>query len=93
MSFGEWLSIIARSELGSDLDCSDINGMSELGSHLDCFELKGDEKALNDDGKALMCNGYEALTGDERRGSVKCNADALKGDQEALNDDAWKGDE
>ena len=22
MSFGEWLSIIARSELGSDLDCS-----------------------------------------------------------------------
>ena len=34
MSFGEWLSIIARSELGSDLDCSVINARSELGSDL-----------------------------------------------------------
>ena len=40
MSFGEWLSIIARSELGSDLDCSVINARSELGSDLDCYELK-----------------------------------------------------
>ena len=24
MSFGEWLSIIARSELGSDLDCYEL---------------------------------------------------------------------
>ena len=39
-SFGEWLSIIARSELGSDLDCSVINARSELGSDLDCYELK-----------------------------------------------------
>ena len=40
-SFGEWLSIIARSELGSDLDCSVINTRSELGSDLDCcYELK-----------------------------------------------------
>ena len=39
MSFGEWLSIIARSELGSDLDCSVINAWSELGSDLDCYEL------------------------------------------------------
>ena len=39
MSFGEWLSIIARSELGSDLDCSVINARSELGSDLDCYEL------------------------------------------------------
>ena len=39
-SFGEWLSIIARSELGSDLDCSVINARSELGSNLDCYELK-----------------------------------------------------
>ena len=39
MSFGEWLSIIARSELGSDLDCSVINVRSELGSDLDCYEL------------------------------------------------------
>ena len=38
-SFGEWLSIIARSELGSDLDCSVINARSELGSDLDCYEL------------------------------------------------------
>ena len=36
---GEWLSIIARSELGSDLDCSVINARSELGSDLDCYEL------------------------------------------------------
>ena len=36
-----WLSIrpIARSELGSDLDCSVINARSELGSDLDCYEL------------------------------------------------------
>ena len=40
MSFGEWLSIIARSELGSDLDCSVVNARSELGSCLDCYELK-----------------------------------------------------
>ena len=40
MSFVEWLSIIARAELGSDLDCSVINGRSELGSDLDCYELK-----------------------------------------------------
>ena len=40
MSFGEWLSIIARSELGSDLDCSVINARSELGSDLDCYELR-----------------------------------------------------
>ena len=39
MSFGEWLSIIARSELGSDLDCSVINARSELGSDLNCYEL------------------------------------------------------
>ena len=39
MSFGEWLSIIARSELGSDLDCSVINARSELGSDLDRYEL------------------------------------------------------
>ena len=39
MSFGEWLSIIVRSELGSDLDCSVINARSELGSDLDCYEL------------------------------------------------------
>ena len=45
MSFGEWLSIIARSELGSDLDCSVINARSELGSDLDCYELKA-EKVL-----------------------------------------------
>ena len=41
MSFGECLSIIARYELGSDLDCSVINCRSELGSDLDCYELKG----------------------------------------------------
>ena len=40
MSFGEWLSIIARTELGSDLDCSVINCRSELGSDLDCYELR-----------------------------------------------------
>ena len=40
MSFGEWLSIIARSELGSDLDCSVINARSEPSSDLDCYELK-----------------------------------------------------
>ena len=40
MSFGEWLSIVARSELGSDLDCSVINARSELGSDLDCYELR-----------------------------------------------------
>ena len=40
MSFGEWLSIIARSELGTDLDCSVINARSELGSDLDFYELK-----------------------------------------------------
>ena len=51
MSFGEWLSIIAKSELGSDLDCSVINARSELGSDLDCYELKDDEEALNGDGK------------------------------------------
>ena len=39
LSFGKWLSIIARSELGSDLDCSVINARSELGSDLDCYEL------------------------------------------------------
>ena len=37
--FWEWLSIIARSELGSDLDCSVINSRSELDSDLDCYEL------------------------------------------------------
>ena len=40
MSFGKSLSIIVRSELGSNLDCSIINSMSELGSDLDCYELK-----------------------------------------------------
>ena len=45
MSFGEWLSIIARSELGSDLDCSVINARSELGSDLDCYELKATSAA------------------------------------------------
>ena len=45
MSFGEWLSIIARSELGSDLDCSVINARSELGSDLDCYELKWPEES------------------------------------------------
>ena len=39
MSFGERLGIIARSELGSDLDCSVINYRSVLGSDLDCYEL------------------------------------------------------
>ena len=39
MSSSEWLSIVARSELGSDLDCSVINSRSELGSDLDCYEL------------------------------------------------------
>ena len=64
MSFGEWLSIIARSELGSDLDCSVINARSELGSDLDCYELSVDGKVfnghgeeLNVDGKALKING------------------------------------
>ena len=46
MSFGEWLSIIARSELGSDLDCSVINARSELGSDLDCYELTLDNFTL-----------------------------------------------
>ena len=32
--------IVARSELGSDLDCSVINSRSELGSDLDWYELK-----------------------------------------------------
>ena len=38
----EWLtlSIIAKSELGSNLDCSVINSRSELGSDLDCYELR-----------------------------------------------------
>ena len=54
MSFGEWLSIIARSELGSDLDCSVINARSELGSDLDCYELKGNGEALQSDGKLQM---------------------------------------
>ena len=31
MSLGEWISIIARSELGWGLDCSVIKGRSELG--------------------------------------------------------------
>ena len=39
LSSSEWLSIIARSELGSDLDCSIINARSDLGSDLDCYEL------------------------------------------------------
>ena len=43
MSFGEWLSIIARSELGSGLDCSVINARSELGSDLDCYQLKNNK--------------------------------------------------
>ena len=42
----EWLSIIARSELGSDLDCSVINSRSELGSDLDCYELKPSLRSL-----------------------------------------------
>ena len=42
MSFSEWLSIIARSKLGSDLDCSVINARSVLGSDLDCYELTGE---------------------------------------------------
>ena len=45
MSFSEWLSIIARSELGSDLDCSVINARSELGSDLDCYELRGSDNS------------------------------------------------
>ena len=40
MSSSEWLSIIARSELGSDLDCSVINARSELSSKFDCYEVK-----------------------------------------------------
>ena len=40
MSSSECLSIVTRSELGSDLDCSVINSRSELGSDLDCYELK-----------------------------------------------------
>ena len=40
MSSSEWLSSVARSELGSDLDCNVINSRSELGSDLDCYELK-----------------------------------------------------
>ena len=47
MSFGEWLSIIARSELGSDLDCSVINARSELGSDLDCYELKISNRCIS----------------------------------------------
>ena len=39
MSSSGCLSIVARSELGSDLDCSVINYRSELGSDLDCYEL------------------------------------------------------
>ena len=39
MSSSVCLSIVARSELGSDLDCSVINSRSELGSDLDCYEL------------------------------------------------------
>ena len=35
----EWLNIIARSELSSDLDCSVINSRFELDSDLDCYEL------------------------------------------------------
>ena len=40
MSSSECLSIVTRSELGSDLDCSVINSRSELGSDLDCYELR-----------------------------------------------------
>ena len=40
MSSSGCLSIVARSELGSDLDCSVINSRSELGSDLDCYELR-----------------------------------------------------
>ena len=39
MSSSECLSIVTRSELGSDLDCSVINSRPELGSDLDCYEL------------------------------------------------------
>ena len=39
ISSSEWLSIIARSELGSELDCIVINARLELGSDLDCYEL------------------------------------------------------
>ena len=52
MSFGEWLSIIARSELGSDLDCSVINARSELGSDLDCYELI----SSNDFSLSIFCS-------------------------------------
>ena len=47
MSFCEWLNIIARSELGSDLYCSVINSKSELGSDLDCYELKLNKLRIN----------------------------------------------
>ena len=40
MLFREWLSITARSELGSELDCNVINSRFELGSDSDCYELK-----------------------------------------------------
>ena len=39
MSSSERLSIVARYELGSDLDCNVINSGSEVGSDLDCYEL------------------------------------------------------
>ena len=42
----EWLSIIASSELGSDLDCSVINSRSELRSDLDCYELMVSSSSL-----------------------------------------------
>ena len=44
MSSSERLSIIARSELGLDLDCSVINYRSELGSDLDCYELRSQNR-------------------------------------------------
>ena len=33
MSFSEWLSIIARSELGSDLDCYELSSHNETIVH------------------------------------------------------------
>ena len=39
MLSGGWLNIIAKSELGSDLDCSIINARSELRLDLHCSKL------------------------------------------------------
>ena len=70
MSFGEWLSIIARSELGSDLDCSVINARSELGSDLDCYELSMPKGRI-----ILNCGIYTAYTIAYRRYKLKTEVD------------------